>query len=110
MSNKKCHKISFSALSSSSGCTVEINVDYPNNGVNDGQRDTQPDMIACRSFCRSLDADFFAWHTDDSPAVDYRHSCWCKTALPSDNKIDQYGVISGETACDGKHYQNSLNL
>ena len=89
------------ALRSSTGCTIEKNVDYPHNDVNDGLEDKQPDMISCRTYCKSQNVDYFAWHAADSPAFDYRNSCWCKTDLPSDNKTDQNGVISGETMCNG---------
>ena len=54
------------------------------------------------SVIATQNAEFFAWHSDESALVEYRNSCWCKTALQSENKIDQQGVISGETECDGE--------
>ena len=60
-------------------------------------------ILAFRQFCRSQTASYFAWYSMDSRDVAWRKSCWCKTALASENKIDERGVISGETACDGEH-------
>ena len=82
--------------------TTVTKLDLSHNDINDGLHDTQPDMNGCRTFCNSQNAEFFAWHSDESAVVAYRNSCWCKTALQSENKIDQQGVISGETECDGE--------
>ena len=82
------------------GCTIEKNVDYLWNDVNNGLEDKQPDVISCRSFCKSMSAKFFSWTGPDYPIAGDRNGCWCKTALEMDNKMTVAGVFSGATVCD----------
>ena len=83
------------------GCTIEKNLDYLWNDLNDGLEDKQPDVISCRSFCKStMSAKYFSWTGPDYPNPEDREGCWCKSALEAANQKVVNGVFSGETVCD----------
>ena len=75
-------------------------MNYPGNDVNNGLEDKQPDMISCRSFCKSMCAEFFSWTGPDNPNEDDHNGCWCKSAMEEANKTFVEDVFSGATMCD----------
>ena len=69
----------------------------------------QPDVISCRSFCKSMSAKYFSWTGPDYPNPEDREACWCKSALEAANQKVVNGIFSGETVCDGDSYDEDNN-
>lgn len=77
-----------------SGCSTETDISYYGNDVNDGTSNVQSDVPSCRSSCKSMGADYFGFNYGGNK------QCWCKNS--NAGRMQQFGVVSGETSCPGE--------
>ena len=84
-------------------CKIEPGILYkggPETNINSNSNDKRSDELTCRSYCKSLGAKYFVWHTLSYDTPNKQGKCLCKSSTRGSD--DQQGVISGDVCNNGK--------